>query len=74
MKKYIIGFLLLILGTTITIAQEESTQPTEDLPVRVPFESGILIDNQTCVIPTAKTLEMLIQHRFGTMEWIFQSS
>lgn len=68
MKKYIIGFLLMFIGTTIVVAQEESTTPEKDLPVRAPFESGILIDNQTSIIPTAKTLEALIQHRFGTME------
>lgn len=58
----------MFIGTTIVVAQEESTTPEKDLPVRAPFESGILIDNQTSIIPTAKTLEALIQHRFGTME------
>ena len=28
----------------------------------------MVIDNQTSVIPSAKTLEMVIQHRFGSME------
>jgi len=37
-------------------------------PIRNPYESGILIDNQTNVIPTAKTLEFVIQHRFGSLE------
>jgi len=68
MKKYIIGFLLTLIGTTIVVAQEESTTAEKDLPVRAPFESGILIDQQTSQIPTVKTLEMLIQHRFGTFE------
>ncbi len=54
--------------TTLLLAQEESSAPEKDLPVRAPFESGILIDQQTSQIPTAKTLEMLIQHRFGTVE------
>lgn len=68
MKKYIIGFLLMFCGTTLLLAQEESSVPEKDLPVRAPFESGILIDQQTSQIPTAKTLEMLIQHRFGTVD------
>lgn len=68
MKKYIIGFQLLFVVTTLLVAQEESTAPEKDLPVRAPFESGILIDQQTSQIPTAKTLEMLIQHRFGTVD------
>lgn len=58
----------MFLGSTLLVAQEESTAPEKDLPVRAPFESGILIDQQTSQIPTAKTLEMLIQHRFGTVE------
>lgn len=65
MKKYIL--LIIILSTCFTgvFAQEEDQK---DKPVRAPFESGILIDNQTSVIPTANTLEMLIQHRFGKMD------
>lgn len=37
----------------------------DNRPVKDPFESGYLINNQTTLIPTAKTLEMVIQHRFG---------
>lgn len=37
----------------------------DNRPVRNPFESGTMIDNQTIVIPTAKTLEGVIEHRFG---------
>jgi hypothetical protein len=37
-------------------------------PVTNPYEGGILIDNQTNVTPQAKTLEFVIQHRFGSIE------
>jgi len=37
-------------------------------PVTNPYESGILIDNQTNVMPQANTLEFVIQHRFGSLE------
>jgi len=67
MKKYIIGLFILLFGFTVAMAQEEAPEKKIDKPVRSPFASGILIDNQTNVIPTAKTLEMLIQHRFGKM-------
>jgi len=67
MKKYIIGSLILLFGLTTAMAQDTEPVKKKDKPVRSPFESGILIDNQTSVIPTAKTLEMLIQHRFGKM-------
>ncbi len=39
----------------------------ESTPVRNPYESGVLIDNQTSVIPTAKTLEFVMNHRFGDL-------
>jgi len=63
MKKIIL--ILLILGTTFNLifAQEEDTP----LPV-YPFESGILIDAQTSYIPEARTLEFIIQHKFGSLE------
>ncbi len=68
MKKYIIGLSILLFGFTITMAQDAEPEKKKDKPVRSPFESGMLIDNQTCVIPSANTLTMLIQHRFGTMD------
>lgn len=48
-------------------AQETETKP-EDKPVREPFASGYLVDAQTSYIPAPKTLEYVIQHRFGLME------
>jgi hypothetical protein len=64
MKKHIL--LLFISGIVISssFAQEEE----KDQPVSNPFESGILIDAQTTVIPDAKTLEFIIQHKFGPMD------
>ncbi|MCX6235464.1 MAG: DUF5777 family beta-barrel protein [Bacteroidetes bacterium] len=69
MKKLIADIVIFFSGISFLVAQE-TTEPakTEDKPVRSPFESGILIDNQTCVIPSAKTLEFLLEHRFGTMQ------
>lgn len=66
MKKYILSIIVLLIGLNLTFAQDTTAVVKEkDVPVIAPFESGILIDNQTCVIPPAKTLEFLIQHRFG---------
>ena len=53
-----------ILGISL-YAQEEAPR---DRPVRAPFNSGMLIDNQTTVIPSVKTLEYVIQHKFGTID------
>ncbi len=63
MKKYIL--ILLILGITLPSAfaqEEEEAQPV------YAFNSGILIDAQTSYIPDARTLEFVIQHKFGSLE------
>jgi len=68
MKKifnYTIIGLLAILLTPVSLFSQDDEAKVEDKPVRTPFESGILIDNQTSVVPEKKTLELLIQHRFG---------
>jgi len=52
------------------LAQEEQTAPeaaAKDKPIRPPFQSGLLINNQTTYISSPKTLELDIQHRFGTI-------
>ena len=69
MKKNIIFTLLFTLISVVSFAQTESTGAKEkDYPVSAVFESGYLIDAQTTVIPDAKTLEFVIQHKFGTIE------
>jgi hypothetical protein len=68
MKKYIFIIIVLFLGLNFSFSQDTTAVKEKDVPVIAPFESGILIDNQTCVIPPAKTLEFLLQHRFGTVE------
>lgn len=65
MKKYILTLLISGLIFPSLFAQEEK-EP--DTPVSNPFESGLLIDAQTTMIPDAKTLEFVIQHKFGSVE------
>lgn len=71
MKKNII-FLVLLSFVSVTSFAQEATDSTKvkvkDYPVNATFESGYLIDAQTVVIPAVKTLEMAIQHKFGTIE------
>jgi len=40
--------------------------PVKERPARPAFESGLLFDAATTTIQPSKTLEMIIQHRFGT--------
>lgn len=70
MKKYILSFALLVFSLGGLFAQESEEQAPvkeKDKPVRSPFESGYLIDNQTSVIPVVNTLEYVIQHKFGSI-------
>lgn len=63
-----IGISIIISLLTIPGVNAQDTVPVQkDRPVRSPYESGVLIDNQTQVIPVPKTLELVIEHRFGVM-------
>lgn len=58
------------LFTSVSVfAQEEgdSTAPQKERPARPAFESGLLFDNATANTQASNTLEMIIQHRFGSM-------
>jgi hypothetical protein len=70
MRKYIFTLsCLLVFVFGSVLAQETETEVKKvDKPVRSPFESGYLIDNQTTVIQPVNTLEFAIQHKFGTVE------
>ncbi len=68
MKRLLYLFTLILL-VQIGFTQElEETVKKKDKPVRSPFESAYLIDNQTQVIQPANTLESVIHHRFGSMD------
>lgn len=66
--------IALFLFTTTSFAQEEEV--TEEVPVEKPverpvrpaFESGLLFDAATTTLQPSKTLEMIIQHRFGVID------
>ena len=64
MKKHII-ILLIISGFAFSaFAQDEEKAQ----PVSSPFESPYLIDQQTTVVPDVRTLEFVIQHKFGSID------
>ncbi|MBI9068939.1 MAG: hypothetical protein JEZ09_16705 [Salinivirgaceae bacterium] len=65
MKKYLLLVVVLVF-TLAGFAQEEEKK--EDKPVRTPFTSGYLLDNQTTFISYPKTFGFYIQHKFGTIE------
>jgi hypothetical protein len=66
--------LTLLLIKSTVIAQEEVTEDTlvqekpKERPVRPAFESGLLFDAATTTMNPSKTLEFVLQHRFGYMD------
>lgn len=76
-RKVRIGALVLIslvLVNNTASSQEEATQDSiiekpVDRPVRPAFESGLLFDATTTTLYPSKTLEMVIQHRFGVIDF-----
>ena len=67
--------LTLLLFKSTAFAQEEATQDTtvqEETPIARPvrpaFESGLLFDAATTVVQPSKTLEFILQHRFGYID------
>ena len=62
--KSLIAFALSLLLVVPAFGQDEN----DDKPVRSPFETAILIENQTVVSPYKGGLELEIHHRFGTVK------
>jgi hypothetical protein len=67
------AIIAFMLSCFATYAQEEATEettvePVKERPARPAFESGLLFDAATTTLQPSKTLEMVIQHRFGTIE------
>lgn len=61
----------MIFGIGVVFAQDEESQAPKkkkDRPISETYNSGLLIDEQTCDIADKNTLEMQIQHRFGLIK------
>jgi hypothetical protein len=68
-KTYVLSFASLLLLLTLgyqAFAQQDSTGP-DRRPVKEVFNSSLLIDQQTNIGPYKGGLELIIHHRFGTM-------
>ena len=65
-KCVAITLTLLFAALSVTNAQDEEQRPVR--PVDDMFASNWLIDNQTALVPYKGTLEMDMNHRFGTIK------
>lgn len=71
MKRIILGLVFMISGAGTIIAQDSipaEPEVTQKPLAKAAFESGICMDNITVAIPSAHTLEFVLQHRFGTIQ------
>lgn len=82
MKNILILIISMLFLNGSLLAQDEASAKKENTnksllgyfilqgvkPVTATFENGLIIDNQTNVMAPAKSMEFIIQHRFGTME------
>jgi hypothetical protein len=70
----ILTLLTLLMCKTNAIAQEEATEDTivqetpKERPVRPAFESGLLFDDATTTLNPSKTMEFVLEHRFGYID------
>ncbi|MBP6827973.1 MAG: hypothetical protein KA165_15530 [Saprospiraceae bacterium] len=64
-----ICLLLCFMAGSLSAQDENATAETSTRkPVKNTFESALVIDNQTVMVPIKGTFEMDIQHRFGTVK------
>lgn len=68
MKNFLIGLIFFFTGIGIVFSQDSIPVQTKKPLVKAPFESGYFIDDQTVALPPAHSLQMVIQHRFGTIQ------
>lgn len=68
MIRNIFILITLLISFHLSAQDELQQEKQKDLPVREPFLSGLLIDNQTTFVPVEKTFEFIIQHKFGAID------
>ena len=61
-------FILLALFSGNISAQDSTAVTQDNRPVRSPFQTNVLIENQTVVSPLKGSLNLMIYHRFGSLE------
>ena len=70
LKRYLLVIIFMMSGIGMVFAQDSTTteQPVKKTLEKAPFESGYFIADRTVALPPARTLELVIQHDFGTIQ------
>jgi hypothetical protein len=72
-KKGILSVVVMLFSFSTVLAQDQEGETKEKKPLaRAPFESGYFMDNMTVKTQPSKTLEFILQHRFGTIQNAFE--
>ncbi len=67
MKKLSFLYIILLISPLAMLSQEMEKDSVVDKPERPAFESSYIIDMPTSVLPIKNTLEVQMEHRFGTI-------
>ena len=67
-RKFFVGLMFCLISTTMIAQEEEVIVEPVNKPVRNTFESSLLIDNHTVMVPVKGTFQFDMQHRFGTLQ------
>jgi hypothetical protein len=67
MKNYKILLFTFLIVPLLSISQGKAKDSIVEKPERPAFESSSIIDNQTNVLYNKNTLEVMMQHRFGSI-------
>ena len=68
MKNYKILLFAILIVPALCFSQKKAKDSIVEKPERPAFESSSLIDNQTNVLFSKNTLEVMMQHRFGSVD------
>ncbi len=58
----------LLLSSTALYSQKKEEPKKTNKPVKATFENAVQINNQSVINPNKKTLDVIIQHRFGVIK------
>ena len=68
LNRFALILLVSIFTSTVSFGQDTITKKTPNEPVTDTYNTGTFLENQTCITNPAKTIELIINHRFGKMK------
>jgi hypothetical protein len=68
MKNYKIILFTFLIVPLLSFSQKKAKDSIVEKPERPAFESSSIIDNQTNILFSKNTLEVMMQHRFGLID------